>query len=367
MFSSLYLPPAPPPPRPVLTLCCASPCMCGPRSCDGWCCGSCGKLRGVALYSGCCAGTIAYIAFALAFFLAPTGAGFLIALASNPRADVVAAFNAASTAWPNASRAFANLSLVAVTGSGGTLVLAAVTTPDVFPDTADGVIQPTVGMRYFAAQAADGGPIAGADFSSGATTSGSLTAEAAVSPWSASLFTSTQTCQSDGPNSNHMSCTSKYRCLTAVCFVLDANLSLTGGCALDRTSNSLAVGSQDTCDGKGFVSFAGTGVDVRFAADPYVVAMRLTNGSLNFGLSQAAKLVVGGTLLGIAVLVFGIGCPFLAAQPPAPADLATTVAAYHACRGKAFASGGAGAAPAAFVVTEEANRLGNTQQRPICT
>ena len=327
--------------------------MCGPRSsCDGWCCGSCGKLRGVALYSGSCVGTIAYIAFIFAFFSAPTGAGFLIALAANPRADAVAAFNAASTAWPNASRAYANLSGVAVTGSGGTLALTAVTSPDVFPDTADGVIVPSVGMHYFAAEQADGAPIAGAGYSSGAITSGNLTAAAALSQWSASLFTSTQTCQSDGPNSNHMSCTTKYRCLSALCFVLDANLSFTGGCALDRTSNSLAVSGQDTCDGSGFVSFTGTGVDVRFAADPYIVAMRMTNGSLNFGLSQAAKLVVGGTLLGIAILVFAIGCPLLAAQPPAPADMDTAVAAYHACRETAVSGGsGAAAAPAAYIVT----------------
>ena len=295
-------------------------------------------------------GAIAYIAFTLAIFSAPTGAGFLIALAANPRADSVATFNAASSAWASASRAYANLSNVAVTGSGGTLALVAVTAPDVFPDTADGVIVPTVGLHYYAVQTS-GGPIAGASYSSGAMTSGNETASRgagppAVNPWTASLFTFTQSCSSDGPNSNHMSCTKTYYCLTALCFVLDANLSLTGGCALDRTSNSLAVASQDRCDGNGYVSFAGTGVDVRFADDPYVVAMRMTNGSLNFGLSQAAKLVVGGTLLGMALVIFLIGCPCLAAQPPAPADHATAVAAYHACRGAAASGFGAGAAPA---------------------
>lgn len=239
-----------------------------------------------------------------------------------------------------------------MTGSGGALVLAAVTTPDFFPDTADGVIVPTVGMHYYAVQLENGGPLAGTGYTPGATTSGSLTASrsgspAAINQWTANLFTSTQSCRSDGPNSNHMSCTTTFRCLTNLCYVLDANLSLTGGCALDHTSNSLAVGSQDTCDGSSYASFTGIGVDVRFDADPYVVAMRMTNGSLNFGLSQAAKLVVGGTLLGIALLIFGVGCPLLSLQPPAPADQATAVAAYHACRGTA--PNGVGAAPAAYI------------------
>jgi hypothetical protein len=199
-------------------------------------------------------------------------------------------------------------------------------------------------MRYFATESG-GSPVAGAGFSSGATTSGAETAArgggpAVINQWTTSLFSSTQSCHSDGQNSNHQSCTTTNRCLSALCFVLDANLSLTGGCAVDRTSNSLSIGGQDTCDGSSS-TFAGMGVDVRSAADPYVVAMRLTNGSLNFGVSQAAKLVVGGTLLGVALLIFGIGCPFLAARPPAPVDAATAVASYHAHRGAAYSGGGA--------------------------
>ena len=321
---------------PTKTECCAVPCICCGASADSWCWGQCGRLRGVCRYRGCCCGFWAYLLFILAFIAVPMGVGFLAALATDERSAKISTFNAAVAAWPNASQAFARVTSVVVQGSGGALALVANTALDRFPDTADGVQLPTSTVRF----SARGAVVAGASFSAGMVTSGTenatLGGAAVVNAWSTKLFTTKTACSS---SNGRQSCTTTTRCLTSLCLALDDSLRLASGCALDKTVDLVGAGGLTPCDSGVYYSFGDLPVDVRSSADPYVVAFLLTNGSLDFGISQGIKAVVGGVLFAFGLLVLAGGCPLLARQPPAPAGSLVSP------RSEAWSIGGWGASP----------------------
>lgn len=300
--------------------CVAGVCCFGPRV-DGFCCGTWGRIRSVYVYKGCCAGSWLLILLMFASVFVPLGVGFFAALGIDERATKIAAFNAASAAWPNASLSFAGLTNLTVSGDGGTVSLALVTTLDSYPD-ADGLVLPTVGLHYVGQSGSASSPVAGANFdgTGGSPTSGSQSAGRAgaapvANPWTARRFFQRTTCSSSGKSGQ--SCSTNYWRLSGFCFVLDANLAPAGGCALDGTASALSVAEMAKCDGPGYYTFS-VPADVRSPDDPFVVMMRATNGSKNFGITQIAKVICGAVFLAAGALMCASGCLCLRGLPAPP-------------------------------------------------
>ena len=333
--------------RPSGRACVAGVCCFGPRV-DGYCFGQWGRIRSVFVYKGCCAGSWLLCLLIFASVFLPLGVGFLAALGVDERAAKIAAFNAASAAWGNASQSFSGLTNLTVSGDGGTVALAQVTTLDVYPD-ADGLVLPTVGLHYAGQSGSPSSPVAGANFDGigGSPTSGSQSAgHAGAAPvangWAAKRFYQRTTCSSTKYGS---SCNTNYWRLSGFCFVIDANLASAGGCALDDTADGLSIAEMTKCDGSGYFTFS-VPVDVRSPDDPYVNMMRATNGSKNFGISQAAKVICGAVFLAAGVVICAGGCLCLRCQPAPPkAAYAAAPAGQHFPGDAAISFYAPGAAP----------------------
>ena len=244
------------------------------------------------------------------------GIGFLASLSINERGDKLATFNAAVKAWPAKSTAFAGLSVTAVAPSypTGAANLTLLTNVDSYPDT-DGATLPTTGLHYGGASLAlQAGPSGFLGAGSNRRVDFTITPPGGGAPvisqrWPV-LFKQTSEKNSGNNGGDHP----VYWHIVSICAVVDASFQVVGGCALDASS-----GSAELC-GMARMEQASVGmtipVDVRSIDDPYVVAMKLTNGTLQFGITLLAKAIAGGVLLGVGLLLFTSACNIIAATPP---------------------------------------------------
>lgn len=284
-------------------MCYDAPCCA--RS-DRCCRGRCGKVRALALRSPFL-GFLTYAAYVALFSGALVGFGFLVSLSVDGRANNIAAFNAANAAWPAAAPAFFNLT-VRVSGTGGELVLPHTLAPDDYPDAA-GIDRPTVNIHY-TTTSPGGRPIAARGFVEGASTTLSLLVERAATPGvvASSSFSVPLFAVDRGKNSI------TYKCLASICVTVGDDLTVLSGCAIGDgyTKHQLSG-----CDSNRESSFT-IPIDVRSEADPYVKAMRVTAGSLRFGLTMAEKALVGGLLLGVCVVLLAAACARTGQLAPPP-------------------------------------------------
>jgi hypothetical protein len=276
---------------------CNSPCCV--RN-DRLCCGSCGRLRRLTTRR-CCLGCWLYVYFTLLVVAFLIGAGFLVSLSVDGRQKNVVAFNDASAAWPTAAPRFSGL-IVSIKGDSpgnATLSLPAVTTADSYPDS-DGLNIPSVFIHYAAATGSSSVPIAARKFNRDASVNLFVTISSISSPNGTTTMLP-------------VSLFSKDNRLSALCFTVDAFSSppfkVSGGCAAGDGQDSTAFKGDKS--GTTFAVY----IDVRSEADPYVTAMRVTRGSLFFGVSQIVKAIVGGVLTLASLILYAASCMRLHRTP----------------------------------------------------
>lgn len=280
----------------------ASPCcyqLCCARS-DRCCLGRCGKLRGLAIRRPG-VGVVFWIAFVLLTAGVFTGFGLIVSLSVDNRSTNVNAVNAAIATWPASASAFRGL-VVNVTGDGGLLVLPASAAADSYPD-ADGLHLPIADNIHYAATSPAGVPIASRSFNADEKTS-------VIVSINGTLTTIDNIPLFRVERSNKKT---TYKRLSSLCFTVNAQRVVDGGCAKDDGWISNAW--QD-CDPNIAASFK-IAIDVRSIDDPFVKAMRVTAGTLFFGVSQRDKAIIGGVLFGVCCFLFLSMCGSMTG-PPAP-------------------------------------------------
>lgn len=243
-----------------------------------------------------------YVGFVLVALYFLAGVGFLLSLTDDARGRSIATFNAASSAWPPIAATFSGLT-ANVTGDagvpGGFLPLLASSVAPSYPDTA-GLNIPTVNLFYTGS-----GPLtSGRKYNKGETTTFLFNVDGVLSSVSPALFTegtsSVYSKGSDGKDSTTTVVT--YNCLSGLCVTANAARAVVGGCSPE--------GGQTTyksCDPNAFHNFALT-MDLRSESDPFVVALRLTGGKLDFGITQQIKIIVGCVLAGFFGALFAACC-----------------------------------------------------------
>ena len=327
---------------------CVKPCCA--RS-DPCCMGQCGRLRGLALRRPCCGGWL-YIYFVLVVCMFLTGIGFLIALSVDGRKANVDAFNGAVSAWPPIASTFSGLRVsISGDGAGGSLLLPANTAPDAYPDAA-GLTLPTVAMHY-QANALPTAPLAARAYANGAMASVVVNISGTLSPWTIPLFTKTSSTENGRQKERY------YR-LQALCFTANANNQATGGCA---PGDGWVPQLMTSCGSSDFVNFQGITIDVRQENDPYVKAMRVTKGTLQFGVSQDVKIIVGAVLTALGLLLH-LGTCACIRGPAAPSPQHTYILGAPLEPGSQLAIGGppeAGAAGAYYPTPDMQKQQGLAQ------
>ena len=264
------------------------------------------------------------------------GIATLASTSSDTRSQGVSAFNSAASAWNSGgAQLFADGRTFALrtTAAGTTsLILLRQSTADSYPDR-DGINLPNVSVSYGGVSLPNSPIPASTQPSQSFSLDG--TAPAAVSSLtnvpvyattttsiSCSSGDSQSTCQSRCPSNSQYNptlsrttCTRFWRisevCLVVVPATNMLDMSGGAGCAVPSDySPSAALSS----NGLAAISYSASGsqpsdvssnirVTVRSSQDPYVVMMRLTKGTGNFGLSVAQKGTLGGALLGIGVAI----------------------------------------------------------------
>ena len=283
---------------------------------DACCGGYRGRCRNTCRTRHCCVSSFVWLSVIFNPAMIAIGIGFLASLALDVRASNIAAFDAAVKSWPNASLAFngLNISVAAPTYPAGAASPLLQTRVDDYPDT-DGVAAlPTFGLHYSGASvtlSAPRGYSEGAtqDISFSITPPGGTPVVSRISPV---LFKSNT--ETDGNNRQR----TNYWRLSSVCVIVDRAMRVVDGCAFDPASGSVAFGGLSKMGRDSTVPMI-IPLDVRSVDDPYVIALRLTNGSMNFGLPQTAKIIVGGVLLGLGLLFLSAACNIVAHTPEPPA------------------------------------------------
>jgi hypothetical protein len=217
-----------------------------------------------------------------------TGVGFLIALSVDGRSANVNAFNAAVVQWPTYAASFRSLT-VNVSGDGaGVVPLPAVTTEDSYPD-ASGLNLPIADNIHYAQTTPAGSPIAGRSFKDGARASLLFSINGTTSAETIPLFKTERKDKS-----------TNYYKLGSLCFTVDSRLIIVGGCS---KGDGWTPNEWQSCGSNDYVGF-NIYVDVRSDSDPFVKAMRVTSGTLFFGVSQRDKAIVGFVLTGVCAFIF---------------------------------------------------------------
>ena len=289
-------------------------------------CTICGELRELSKF--------VFRAVCCLFLVGPTliaaGIALLSTAAVDGRGNGVGAVNSAAAAWLAAGGglgAFANRSYVLASSGGQPLALGSTTAPDSYPD-ADGLSQAGATTQSYLSTASAGRPFPAQSFSPGAIVSATLTGSATttfpVQPFA--LTTASFTCpqKQSASDCNNARCPggyvsgstcSTYYALTGICLVVTPETDAldAAGCApqgafsyggassgLTRfayTAYSSSLAAQ--------AAFATAAVRVRSNKDPYYVALKVTGGSLSFGLTTAAKASIGSAMLivGIAITI----------------------------------------------------------------
>lgn len=262
-------------------------------------------------------GYVGFVVVALYFIV---GVGFLLSLTDDTRGRNIASYNAASSAWPPIAAAFSNLT-ASVTGDagapGGFLPLQASTVAPSYPDTA-GLNIPTVEMHY----TGSGSLTYGRTFNKGETTTLLVSVDGVLSSVSPALFTEgTSSIHSKGSDGRDSTTTVKtYNCLSGLCVTVNAARAVVGGCSTDGGQTSYT-----SCNPSAFHNFS-LSLDLRSESDPYAVAIRLTGRTLDFGITQLIKTIVGCVLAGFFGALFAACCVRVRyTLPPAPASSGSSV------------------------------------------
>jgi hypothetical protein len=242
----------------------------------------------------------------------------LALLGGRSREDLLREYNAASAAWPEAQLTFMQAAAnVSITGDGGTLVLLPFTDfTDEYKDTAGmaGVNQPT--SLYKMSQLQDmSSPIASASsYSNGQAVGVTVQVGGVLSYISLPIFRDASV--SAGK-------TTVNGMLKTVCFVVSSTTlrvsvdKSVGGCNWDKDSH-ISWNSWKGVPSSGPFSFQGVRFSARSDKDPFVVALQITDGSLDFGPASAIKLGVGLAFLLTALAIFQVQCSKLNGLPPPP-------------------------------------------------
>ena len=298
------------------------------------------------------------------------GISFLASASKDDRGISVSSFNSASTSWQNSAFTTwqTNNQNFTIGNAMTYMNLPGVTSADTYPDT-DGVTQPTRFLKFAntgtafpqvttwspttpGAFALPGGLYVQRNKPASGLTSGQ---SVAISP----LYTdeTSFTCESSSSSSSGSDCnppcksyvsagtgTKSRKCqrffrVEKACFVVDpVSGNIESGCAVNA-----ATKVPDSVTGKGSFGlskfsfseivvtsppsstqqFSSFDVTVRASTDPFVKALQLTNGSLNFGLTVAQKIAYGiGFLVAGGLLTFlvcgGIYCELCGWLPPPP-------------------------------------------------
>lgn len=257
-------------------------------------------MRGLSIRRPC-AGGLYWVAFVLLAAGALTGFGFLVSLSVDGRTANVTAFNSAVAGWPAVASSFRGL-VVNITGDGGLLALPASTSADSYPDT-EGLDVPITDNIHYTAQSPGNAPIQGRSFNSEEKTSVTISVNG------------TRTTIDNIPlfKVERSDKKTTYKRVSSLCFTVNAQRVVDGGCAKDDGWTSPAW---EDCNANCFSSFKIV-IDVRSGDDPFVKAMRVTSGSLFFGVSQRNKAVIGGVLFAVCSFLFFAMCGSLMG-PPAP-------------------------------------------------
>jgi len=215
------------------------------------------------------------------------GLGFLISLSIDGRRQNIDAFNLAVAEWPSHAPSFMGLN-VSISGSTGSLFLPAITVPDQYPDTDDGIKLPTINIHY-STTSTSSFPIPPQSYAEGATVSLSLNISGTLSSISPRLFQTRSRSVSNGKSSRSET---YYIRLSGLCVTIWPSFRSTDGygCSPDQS-----VASYKEFNKNDFVSFD-VPIDVRSIYDPYVKANQLTGGSFFFGVSMMNKVIVGCVL-----------------------------------------------------------------------
>jgi hypothetical protein len=243
-----------------------------------------------------------YVGFVLAAMYFFVGVGFLLSLTDDMRGRSIATFNAASSAWPPIAAAFSGLT-ANVTGDagvpGGFLPLLASTAAPSYPDT-EGLNIPTVNLYY----TGSGSPLPGRKFNKGEATTFLFNVDGVLSSVSPTLFTEgTVSIHSKGSDGKDSTATVKtYNCLSGLCVTVNAARAVVGGCSPEGGRTTYTF-----CDPDAFHNFI-LSMDLRSESDPFAVALRLTDGKLDFGISQQTKIIVGCVLAGFFGALFTACC-----------------------------------------------------------
>lgn len=247
-------------------------------------------------------GAALYAAVVIICLGAATGVGFLLSLSVDGRTANVNAFNAASAAWPAAAPAFEGLTVFVVGSAPSALELPPSTDPDSYPDAA-GLDLPSLSIHYTATSTATA-PIAPRGYADGTIEALVVSVNGTLSYVHVPLFAT-----STGDHGKK-----SYKRLGSLCITVSPDRAVTSGCAI---GDGYLKWQLVDCNFNDFVTFT-IPIDVRSEADPYVKAMRVTGGSLRFGLSQAEKALIGGVLLGACVVLLGAACSRIGQAPDAP-------------------------------------------------
>jgi hypothetical protein len=298
--------------------------------------------------------------FLMGPILAITGIGFLASTSTDGRGSDIATFGSAVNAWQQGPGGadggygrFDNLTSVTVSSSFGSLPLSRVTSSDSYPDT-DGVTLPTLFLRRVASSSSsipfgsvtysEPPPVNGyavpITIGTASPALGSRTDSEQATVVAKRVYTvdcksdeSVGTCggRCNGAFQGRTSGTSRGDCwqwwiLSEVCYVVDprtGRLDTSGrGCLPSDGAGYASVtwGGVDSSTGLGprrytlstsaptTVTFPNVRVTVRSSEDPYVVALRLTSGSLTFGLSTQQKASIGSALLIIGLVITVATC-----------------------------------------------------------
>lgn len=263
------------------------------KKCDESCClpdrccnGNSGRIR-LLCRRKCCVSSLVISAILIESISFLIGLGFLISLSIDGRKQNIDAFNLVVAEWPSHAPSFMGLN-VSISGNSGSLLLPAITVPDYYPDTEDGVMLPTINIHY-ATTSTPSIPIPPQSYAEGATVSLSVSISGTLSSISPRLFQTRSRSVSNGKSTRSET---YYTRLSGLCFTIWPSFRSTDGygCSPDQS-----VASYKEFNRNDVVTFD-IPIDVRSIYDPYVKANQLTGGSFFFGVSMVNKVIVGCVL-----------------------------------------------------------------------
>jgi len=221
---------------------------------------------------------------------------------SRKREDVLSAYNAASAAWPAAKKAFIDQvtdGFVNVTGDGGSLLLLPYTDfTDNYPDT-NGLNIPSSVFKFSAVEVSSA-PISDKNvYMNNQFLTLSINVSGVVSSVPLKIFSN------DGYSNMPRAM------IHTNCFVINMNTKeVSGGCNYDKDRRISYSAWKPVPNASGPYTFTGVRFSLRSDQDPFVVALRATDGSLKTSVtsseiySRGVLVIVTGSPLFLLVICF---------------------------------------------------------------